>query len=218
MESFDSDLLINLRTQSYFANESLWTLSGDEEYNYTLDADSDSNSDWCELGNLEFAIKTFQTCVFCLIFLLGVVGNCLVMVTFAIYRSRCLRSMTDVFLFHLALADLLLVLSLPLQAVNTLSKTMPLPLCKIMRACYAINTYSGLLLLACISVDRYLVVVRPKEMLQLRSWIFLAGMVAAAGVWLLAVLLSLPEILFTGASWPSSVAHCGAKMATNGVI
>uniref|UniRef100_A0A3Q3VSU9 G-protein coupled receptors family 1 profile domain-containing protein n=1 Tax=Mola mola TaxID=94237 RepID=A0A3Q3VSU9_MOLML len=190
-----------------------WNISNATEYNYILD------SDWCEPGGQEVTIKTFQTCVFCMIFPLGVVGNCLVIATFAIYRSRCLRSMTDVFLFHLALADLLLVLTLPLQAIDTLGWTMPMPLCKIMRACYAINTYSGLLLLACISVDRYLVVAQPKEMLQLRSWIFTVGTVGAVGVWLVAVLLSLPEILFSGESGPGSVAvYCGVKMATNGAI
>ncbi|XP_044035511.1 C-C chemokine receptor type 10 [Siniperca chuatsi] len=182
---------------------------------------SDYDSDWCEAGEEEFTIKIFQTCVFCLIFLLGVVGNCLVISTFALYRSLRLRSMTDVFLFHLALADLLLLLTLPLQAVDThLGWILSSPLCKATRACYAINTYSGLLLLACISVDRYLVVARAQQMLRLRSQILTGGKVAAVGVWVVAVLLSLPEILFSGVS----DGYCGmlksgrVKMATNGAI
>lgn len=200
-----------------------WT--GDNISNYSPWNVSNATSDWCEAGEQEFTIKMFQTCVFCLIFLLGVVGNCLVIATFAIYRCLRLRSMTDVFLFHLALADLLLLLTLPLQAVDThLGWVLPVPLCKVMRACYAINTYSGLLLLACISVDRYLVVARAQEMLRLRSWIFTVGTVAAVGVWLVAVLLSLPEILFSGVSVTGGDAYCGllksgtVKMATNGAI
>lgn len=184
----------------------------------------DYDSDWCEPGEEKFTIKTFQTCVFCLVFLLGVAGNCLVIATFTVYRRLHLRSMTDVFLFHLALADLLLLLTLPLQAADTHGWIFSEPLCKITRTCYATNTYSGLLLLACISVDRYLVVARAQDMLRLRSWIFTAGTVAAVGVWLTAVLLSMPEILFSGVTKTGNDTHCvviksgAVKLSTNGAI
>lgn len=199
-----------------FLNYSSWNTS-----NIT---DSDWDSDFCEAGEQELTIKTFQICVFCLVFLLGVVGNCLVIATFALYRRLRLRSMTDVFLFHLALADLLLLLTLPLQAVDTLGWSSSVALYRATRACYAINTYSGLLLLACISVDRYMVVARAKEMLRRRSRILIGGKVAAVGVWLVAVLLSLPEILYSEVAWQESEAYCGiikskrVKMATNGAI
>ncbi|XP_034426936.1 C-C chemokine receptor type 10 [Hippoglossus hippoglossus] len=204
-----------------FLNDSFWNISNSSSYY--------PSSDWCEAGEEEFTIKMFQTCVFCLIFLLGMLGNCLVIATFALYRRLRLRSMTDVFLFHLALADLLLLLTLPLQAVDThLGWIFSVPLCKATRACYAVNTYSGLLLLACISVDRYLVVARAQEMLRLRSQILRGGKMAALGVWVVAVLLSLPEILFSGVSElgidDSVQYYCGVlksgkvKMATNGAI
>nr|XP_019962892.1 PREDICTED: C-C chemokine receptor type 7-like [Paralichthys olivaceus] len=205
-------------------NDSLWNISNGSEQSYF-----DPSSDWCEAGEEEFTIKMFQTCVFCLIFLLGMLGNCLVIATFALYRRLKLRSMTDVFLFHLALADLLLLLTLPLEAVHTHHGWIfSVPLCKATRACYAINTYSGLLLLACISVDRYLVVARAQEVFRLRSQILRAGKMAALGVWVVAVLLSLPEILFSGVSelGPEDIVkyYCGmvksgkVKMATNGAI
>ncbi|XP_035001622.1 C-C chemokine receptor type 10 [Hippoglossus stenolepis] len=204
-----------------FLNDSFWNISNSSSYY--------PSSDWCEAGEEEFTIKMFQTCVFCLIFLLGMLGNCLVIATFALYRRLRLRSMTDVFLFHLALADLLLLLTLPLQAVDThLGWIFSVPLCKATRASYAVNTYSGLLLLACISVDRYLVVARAQEMLRLRSQILRGGKMAALGVWVVAVLLSLPEILFSGVSElgidDSVQYYCGVlksgkvKMATNGAI
>ncbi|XP_023153338.2 C-C chemokine receptor type 10 isoform X1 [Amphiprion ocellaris] len=203
-----------------YLNFSFWNqTNGSEPEDYDL------SSDWCEAGEEEFFIKMFQTCVFCLIFPLGIVGNCLVIATFALYRRLRLRSMTDVFLFHLALADLLLLLTLPLQAVEThMGWIFSVPLCKLMRTCYAINTYSGLLLLACISVDRYMVVARAQEMLRFRSQILTAGKLAAVGVWLVAVLLSLPEILFSGVSGSGNEAYCGmqksglVKKVTNGAI
>lgn len=190
-------------------------------------SEEDDDSDWCAADEQqERIIKMFQTGAFCLIFLLGIMGNCLVIATFALYRRLRLRSMTDVFLAHLALADLFLLLTLPLRATNTyLGWVFPDFLCTVTQACYAINTYSGLLLLACISVDRYMVVARAQEMLRLRSLILTAGKMAAMGVWFVAVLLSLPEILFSGVSRnPGEEPYCGmqtsgqAKMATNAAI
>lgn len=179
----------------------------------------DADHFWCEAGDHELTIKLFQTCAFCLIFVLGVMGNCLVMSTFALYRCHRLRSMTDIFLVHLALADLLLLLTLPLQATDThLGWIFPEFLCTATRVCYAVNTYSGLLLLACISVDRYLVVAQAQKMFKLRGRILTGGKVAAVCVWLLAVLLSLPEILYSRVTG----LYCGMqvsgaiKAATNG--
>ncbi|XP_053727984.1 C-C chemokine receptor type 10 [Synchiropus splendidus] len=204
---------------------------GDDYLNYSLWNESDSSdadvlaSDWCEAGEQEFTIKMFQTCVFSLIFLLGVVGNALVIATFVLYRRLRLRSLTDVFLFHLSVADLLLLLTLPLQAVDTnLGWVFSAELCKVVRACYAMNTYSGLLLLACISMDRYMVVARAQEMLRLRRRILTGGKIAAVSVWIAATLLSLPEILFAGVTGSGPDAYCGmlksgrVKMATNGTI
>ncbi|TWW82082.1 C-C chemokine receptor type 7 [Takifugu flavidus] len=194
-----------------------------EDYsNFSFRNVGDLYSDWCDSD--EFTIKTFQACVFSVIFTLGVVGNGLVITTFAAYRCVRLRSMTDVFLLHLALADLLSLLMLPLQAINThLDWTLPVYLCKVMRAGYAVNQYSGLLLLACISVDRYLVVVHAQVMHRLRKWIFRVGMLTALGVWAVAVILSLPEILFSGVSGSGVYAYCGvlgqaAKMAARAAI
>ncbi|XP_034049417.1 C-C chemokine receptor type 10 [Thalassophryne amazonica] len=209
-------------TEYYYSdddNYSLWNTSNSTDVGDYMD------SGWCEAAEQEFTIKLFQSCVFCLIFPLGVIGNCLVIATFALYRRLRLHSMTNIFLFHLALADLLLLLTLPLQATEThLGWIFPLSLCKVMRACYAINTYSGLLLLACISVDRYLVVARAQQMLGLRSQILTGGKLAAVGVWLVAIFLSFPEILFSGVSGSGVDAYCGmqisgaVKMVTNVAI
>ncbi|KAM7381148.1 hypothetical protein PAMA_012132 [Pampus argenteus] len=217
MYSSDDDDFSNYPNYLNYLNYSFWNMS-----NIT---DCDYPSDWCDAGEQEFTIKMFQTCVFCLIFPLGVMGNCLVITTFALYRRLRLRSMTDVFLFHLALADLLLLLTVPLQAVDTnLGWIFSVPLCKATRACHAINTYSGLMLLACISVDRYMLVARAQDALRLRNQILTAGKIAAVSVWFVAVLLSLPEILFSGVLGSGTEAYCGmladrnVKLVSNGAI
>ncbi|KAJ8414417.1 hypothetical protein AAFF_G00052870 [Aldrovandia affinis] len=153
----------------------------------------------CESSSAqELHIKVFQTCISIVVFLLGVLGNSLVIATFALYRRFRLRCMTDVFLLHLAKSDLLLLFTLPLQAADTLlgSWEFGTHLCKATRGLYAINTYSGLLLLACISIDRYVVIVQVQAAHRLRRRTLLYSKLAALGVWVISVLLSLPEIIF----------------------
>ena len=155
------------------------------------------------------AIRAFQSFMFCLIFLTGVAGNALVIATFGLYRRRHLRSMTDIFLVHLALADFLLLLTLPLQGVDThLGWVFSELLCKATRAGHALNTYSGLLLLACISVDRLVLVAWPQGVLRRRGRLLAAGKLASVAVWLAALLLSAPELRYAGVSLEGGDAHC----------
>ncbi len=153
----------------------------------------------CEASNeQELTITVIQTTVFLIAFF-GVIGNGLVIATFARYRRLRLRCMTDVFLFYLALSDMLLLLTLPLPMGETLigSWVFGEGLCKLNRGMYAINTNGGLLLLACISVDRYLVVVRTRAIRKTSSGTLLYSMLSAVGIALTSVILSLPDLLFS---------------------
>ncbi len=164
----------------------------------------------CEASNeQELTITVIQTTVFLIAFF-GVIGNGLVIATFARYRRLRLRCMTDVFLFYLALSDMLLLLTLPLPMGETLigSWVFGEGLCKLNRGMYAINTNGGLLLLACISVDRYLVVVRTRAMRKTSSGTLLYSMLSAVGIVLTSVILSLPDLLFSSVEKGSAVLLC----------
>uniref|UniRef100_A0A3B3R4F0 Chemokine (C-C motif) receptor 10 n=1 Tax=Paramormyrops kingsleyae TaxID=1676925 RepID=A0A3B3R4F0_9TELE len=171
-----------------------------EEYSYENDSyDNDTFQELCETNWTEkFSIKVVQMSIFSVVFLLGFLGNLLVITTFTLYRRLCLRSMTDVFLFHLAVCDMLLLFTIPLQAGDILLDNWPFGsiLCKMMHSLYAINTYSGLLLLACISVDRYVVIVQTRAAQRLRRGQLHYSKLVVLGVWLVSLLLSLPEIIF----------------------
>ena len=85
----------------------------EEEYYYDYDInESFSTFDWTELGPSLF--------VFSLTFLLGIVGNILILV--AVYRNTHIKSSpVNVFLASLASADLLLILvCLPLKVRNNI--------------------------------------------------------------------------------------------------
>ncbi|KAK3551511.1 hypothetical protein QTP70_017368 [Hemibagrus guttatus] len=154
----------------------------------------------CEADNSqELASMSVQVTVFVIAFLLGVIGNSLVIATFAKYRRLRLRCMTDVFLFYLAISDLLLLLTLPLETTETILGFWVLGnvMCKLNYGLCAINTYGGLLLLACISIDRYMLVVWARAAQALRPSMLCYSKLSAIAVAVTSLVLSLPELLFT---------------------
>uniref|UniRef100_UPI0037E7C8B3 C-C chemokine receptor type 6-like n=1 Tax=Semicossyphus pulcher TaxID=241346 RepID=UPI0037E7C8B3 len=131
--------------------------------------------------------------VHAIICILGLVGNILVIVTYAFYKRT--KSMTDIYLLNVAISDLLFVVSLPLIVYNELSAWPMGPVaCKLLRGSYSVNLYSGMLLLACISTDRYIAIVQARRSFRLRSLQY--SRVICAIVWVVALLLSIPSFYF----------------------
>uniref|UniRef100_A0ACB8EYL3 Uncharacterized protein n=1 Tax=Sphaerodactylus townsendi TaxID=933632 RepID=A0ACB8EYL3_9SAUR len=144
--------------------------------------------------------KLFVPLVYLLIFLLGGLGNALVLVI--LWRYRHARTSTEQFLFHLALANLLLGLTFPFGVVQCLAGwVFGTVLCKMLSAVNRINFYSSSLLLGCVSVDRYLAVVHAVRTFQKRRGLTIH--LTCLAVWLLSLLLTLPDLLFTEV-WPDS--------------
>ncbi|XP_066201560.1 C-X-C chemokine receptor type 2-like [Saccopteryx leptura] len=135
--------------------------------------------------------KVAVVVIYALVFLLSLLGNSLVMLV--VLYSRVSRSVTDIYLLNLAMADLLFALTLPIWAVSKAKGWIfGTPLCKVVSLLKEVNFYSGILLLACISVDRYLAIVHATRTLtQKRHWVKFICL----GIWALSLILSLPVFL-----------------------
>ncbi|XP_004718167.2 C-X-C chemokine receptor type 1 [Echinops telfairi] len=155
--------------------------------------------------------------IYALVFLLSLLGNSLVMLV--ILYNRVSSSVTDIYLLNLAMADLLFALTLPIWAASKKNGwTFGTPLCKAASLVREVNFYSGILLLACISMDRYLVIVHAtRTLIQKRH---LVKFICLA-IWTLSLILSLPIVLFRKTVHPdhSSPDHsspvCYEDMGTN---
>ncbi|KAM6143256.1 LOW QUALITY PROTEIN: C-X-C chemokine receptor type 3 [Erethizon dorsatum] len=107
--------------------------------------------------------RAFSPVLYSLLFVLGLLGNGVVAAV--LLSQRAALSSTDTFLLHLAVADALLVLTLPLWAVDAAVQwVFGSGLCKVAGALFNINFYAGSLLLACISFDRYLSIVHATQL------------------------------------------------------
>lgn len=151
--------------------------------------------DVCDLNNSTDFEALFIPTLYSVAFAVGILGNGLLLGV--LFQSRKSWSVTDNFILHLAISDVLLLVTLPLwaaQAANELGWQFGNVLCKITGTVFTINFYSGIFLLACISVDRYLSIVHATQMYSRRkSWMVHTSCML---VWLFSVLLSIPDLIF----------------------
>ncbi|XP_029315197.1 C-X-C chemokine receptor type 1 [Cottoperca gobio] len=125
---------------------------------------------------------------FIIVFVFSVVGN--TVVVYVVCSMKKCRARTDIYLIHLAMADLLFSLTLPFWALNAHSGWIfGNFLCKLLSSFQEASVYSGVLLLACISVDRHFAIVRATRVLPSHH---LLVKVVCSVVWLVAGVLSLP--------------------------
>lgn len=137
--------------------------------------------------------KVFLPTVYGIIIFLGIIGNALVV--YVVGFQKKVKNMTDKYRLHLSVADLLFVITLPFWAVDA-AKTWYFggALCVSVHMIYTLNLYSSVLILAFISLDRYLAVVRATNSQATRK--LLANKVIYVGVWLPAAILTVPDMVF----------------------
>ncbi|XP_017276126.1 C-X-C chemokine receptor type 4 isoform X2 [Kryptolebias marmoratus] len=166
--------------------------SGDYDLNFQETCARELDSDF---------YKIFHPTVYGIIFILGIVGNGLVVLVMG-YQKK-VKTMTDKYRLHLSVADLLFVLTLPFWAVDA-AKSWYFGgfLCVSVHMIYTVNLYSSVLILAFISLDRYLAVVHATNCQATRK--LLANKVIYVGVWLPAAILTVPDLLFARVQYVSS--------------
>ncbi|KAM3842640.1 uncharacterized protein ACN63O_022219 [Diretmus argenteus] len=133
-------------------------VSEEEEYyyheNFSHNYSYDDYSTMCEKSDVRSFAGLFLPVVYTVCLVVGLAGNTVVVAVYA-YHKR-LKTMTDAFLTHLAVADLLLLFTLPFWAADVARGwELGEALCKMVSACYTVNFTCCMLLLACVSLDRY---------------------------------------------------------------
>ncbi|XP_028852433.1 opsin 4xb isoform X2 [Denticeps clupeoides] len=141
---------------------------------------------------------------------LGMLGNALVI--FAFYSNKKLRNLPNYFIVNLAVSDFLMAITQsPMFFINCLYKEWVFGElgCKVYAFCGALFGITSMINLLAISIDRYLVITRPLQMIQcgpkrrtclvmILIWLYSLG-------WSLAPLIGwsdyIPEGLMTSCTW-----------------
>ncbi|XP_077072909.1 C-X-C chemokine receptor type 1 [Siphateles boraxobius] len=155
-------------------------------------------------NNFEHLNHTAFVLVYIIVFCLSVLGNTVVI--FVVFCMENRRTSTDVYLMHLAVADLLFSLTLPFWAAyrHAGDWVFGTVMCKLLSGIQEATFYCCVFLLACISVDRYLAIVKATQFLNQKR--HLVGIVCAL-VWLCAILLSVPVMLNRDAFMPHATEY-----------
>ncbi|XP_034553517.1 C-X-C chemokine receptor type 3-2 [Notolabrus celidotus] len=184
---------INPTTEDY------WSFGDYDNYTSPPDA-SRSRAIPCLQEDIYSFAQKYSPAVYSLVFVLAVLGNILVLCVIRRYRNSqsggaCAFSLTDTFLLHLAISDLLLAFTLPLFAVQWNKEwVFGEAACKISSALFTLNRYSGILFLACISFDRYLAIVHAVSSGWKRNTCH--AQIACAVIWVCCLGLSGVDITF----------------------
>lgn len=131
--------------------------------------------------------------LYCGLFLLGLVGNSLV---FAIL-CRSLKTVANVYIFNLATADLLCLVTNPFWAVyyaNGYTWHFGSAMCKISTSVLCLTTFASIFFITCMSVDRYQAVAHPFRTQRRRT--LQRSFTTAMILWGLATLSSVPTFYF----------------------
>ncbi|NWI38104.1 GPR55 protein, partial [Picathartes gymnocephalus] len=118
------------------------------------------SSENCSFTAIDSLAWTVQLGLSIPTFILGLVLNSLALVVFCCFWRK--QTKTSVYMISLALADVLLLLSLPAKLYYSVTPA-PGLLCSFIQAPYFVNTYTSIFIIVCITVDRYIGIRYPFE-------------------------------------------------------
>ncbi|XP_051872751.1 atypical chemokine receptor 4-like [Pristis pectinata] len=146
----------------------------------------------CDKGDVRQFSKYFLPLFYGVTLIAGLSGNFIVVAIYANYKR--IKSKTDLYIMNLAIADLLLLVTLPFWMAHAVHGWIfGDVMCKICSALFEMNFCASMLFLACISVDRYLAISRATR----PSTVGNRAKIICMCVWLVAIILSTPDFIFS---------------------
>lgn len=179
--------------------EDLFKFFGDANVSETFSNISSVDTMVCATTFNRNALLYSMCVLYTFIFVVGLAANALVLwVNIRAQRDSTPRHETHTYIAHLAVADLCVCATLPVW-VSSLAQHGHWPFgeaaCKLTHLLFSVNLFGSIFFLACMSVDRYLSVTRHRNGEGGKSRKLIRRGVCL-GVWLLALIASLPDTYF----------------------
>ncbi|XP_016090002.1 probable G-protein coupled receptor 25 [Sinocyclocheilus grahami] len=177
---------VTMSSTSYFYTHA-FSVNSTDDYDYYTPVENDLIL--LPMSNIYIPV------LYVIMFLTGFLGNLFVIVVIG-KRHKKTGRLVDTFVMNLALADLVFVFTLPLWAVSAHYDEWPFgeTLCKISSFIIAVNRFSNIFFLMCMSVDRYLAVVRLMDSQFLRS--SNCAQITCGVVWIISFFLGIPSLVY----------------------
>ncbi|XP_071062498.1 C-C chemokine receptor type 4-like [Pseudochaenichthys georgianus] len=164
-----SDIVSTAGSYSVIACVIIWA---NTTYNGINNSTVNRGKNYCsEVFELLLDLETFEIYSYILIFILSIIGNCLLLYVLFLYEN--LKHFTNLFVLNLACSDLMITVTLPFWAVSRLLQDWDVGhvACTFVTVTQIVGIYSSIILLTAMTVDRFITVVlhnmpRNKKVLQ----------------------------------------------------
>ena len=112
--------------------------------------------DYCsEVFEMPFDLETFRVSSYMLIFILSIIGNCLLL--YVLFLYEILKNVTNLFVLNLACSDLMITVTLPFWSVYLLQDwVFGIFACTFVAVTEIVGLYSSIILLTAMTVDRFI--------------------------------------------------------------
>ncbi|KAH0629121.1 hypothetical protein JD844_010955 [Phrynosoma platyrhinos] len=148
---------------------------------------------YCDMGLNENMKRVFLFVLYLIIFVVGLVENLLVI--WVNWQTRSHKNLVNLYIFNMAIADLGVILSLPVWMLEVMLDYTWLWgdfLCRFTHYFYFANMYSSIYFLTCLSVDRYISLTTSSHFWHKHQ--HLVRRIACCCIWAFAAIVPLPEV------------------------
>ncbi|XP_029448556.1 neuropeptides B/W receptor type 1 [Rhinatrema bivittatum] len=134
--------------------------------------------------------------IYSVICVVGLTGNTAVI--YVILKAPNMKTVTNMFILNLAIADELFTLVLPINIADYLLLQWPFGefMCKLIISIDQYNTFSSIYFLTVMSIDRYLVVVATVKSTKMLYRTYRAAKILSLCVWIFVTVIILPFTVF----------------------
>lgn len=134
--------------------------------------------------------------IYSIICAVGLTGNTAVI--YVILKAPNMKTVTNIFILNLAIADELFTLVLPINIADYLLLQWPFGefMCKLIISIDQYNTFSSIYFLTVMSIDRYLVVVATTKSRKITYRTYRAAKIVSLCVWSFVTVIILPFTVF----------------------
>ncbi|KAG7335604.1 hypothetical protein KOW79_000297 [Hemibagrus wyckioides] len=181
------------------------------DYSEFLDYYGSINAFACDNISIRTFSKVFLPTLYSIVFIVGLIGNGLVLCVLVKYHKR--SNMSDVCLFNLALSDLLFLLSLPFWAHYAAITQWVFGrfMCHAVTALYMLGFYGSIFFMILMTIDRYAVIVHTYTSIFSKYRSVRATIALILFMWTLSLGASLPIIIFSEVKNKSDGLTCSVE-------
>ncbi|XP_008430374.1 C-C chemokine receptor type 5-like [Poecilia reticulata] len=180
-------------TMSNSTEEPLTSMTDD--YSSYYDYDNNQTSFVCEQDDIRTFSKGFLVTIYTLVFILGFLGNGLVVCVLVKHRNQ--TNMTDMCLFNLAFSDLIFLLTLPFYSHYAMvgKWTFGDFMCRFLSCSHTTGFFSSIFFMVVMTLDRYMVIMYAHKVARYRTTKTCFSLIVL--IWIMSVCVSLPTFVFT---------------------